>query len=114
MWNGAGELLSIRDMSFLRDCHLQLSHNYFQGNLILIANKILSLEEVSNYSISAKKEYLREKKNVVNITIKLIDRESSCLLYIIYPTITYIITMAIIKLLILVINLKINLTVSLL
>lgn len=47
---------------------------------------------------------------VVNIIIKLIDREISCLLYIIYLTKIYIISMAIIKLLRLVINLKINLT----
>ena len=46
---------------------------------------------------------------VVNIITKLIDREISCLLYILYLTKTYIITMAIIKLLRLLINLKINL-----
>ena len=46
---------------------------------------------------------------VVNIITKLIDREISCPLYILYLTKTYIITMAIIKLLRLLINLKINL-----
>ena len=47
---------------------------------------------------------------MVKIITKLIDREISCPLYILYLTKTYIITMAIIKLLRLLINLKINLS----